>query len=105
MIKVHDAIYAGSPDHFYRLTIHDGPHLDAILPAAIGPGSPVSLTLIGRGLGAGASSGPALTTEGRVFERLALPNSLRDAALLAHEPSGLATEFRSPVGSEPATGR
>ena len=40
VIKVHDAIYAGSPDHFYRLTVHDGPHLDAILPAAVGPGRP-----------------------------------------------------------------
>ena len=40
VIKVHDAIYAGSPDHVYRLTVHDGPHLDAMLPAAVGPGSP-----------------------------------------------------------------
>ena len=96
MIKVHDAIYAGSPDHFYRLTIHDGPHLDAILPAAIEPGSPVSLTLIGRELGAGALPDPALTTEGRVFERLTLPNPLRDAALMAHGPFGLARSFVPP---------
>ena len=25
VIKVHDATYAGSPDHVYRLTVHDGP--------------------------------------------------------------------------------
>jgi hypothetical protein len=88
VIKVHDAIYAGSPDHFYRLTIHDGPHLDAILPAAIAPGSPVNFVMIGRGLGAGAVADPTLTTEGRVFERLTLPSAVRDAALL------LADHFR-----------
>ena len=37
VIKVHDATYAGSPDHVYRMTVHDGPHLDAVLPAAVGP--------------------------------------------------------------------
>ena len=55
VIKVHDAIYAGSTDHVYRLSVHDGPHLDAILPAAADPGSPTTFTIIGRGLGVGAS--------------------------------------------------
>ena len=43
VIKVHDAVYAGSPDHVYRLIVHDGPHLDAILPLAAQPGSHGSL--------------------------------------------------------------
>ena len=43
VIKVHDAVYAGSPDHVYRLTVHDGPHLDAILPLAAQPGDRGSL--------------------------------------------------------------
>jgi hypothetical protein len=96
VIKVHDAIYAGSPDHFYRLTIHDGPHLDAILPAAIQASAPVSLTLIGRGLSAGALPDPTLATEGHVFERLTLPNPLRDAALLVADPFGPARSFVPP---------
>jgi hypothetical protein len=96
VIKVHDAIYAGSPDHFYRLTIHDGPHLDAILPAAIAPGSPVSLTLIGRALGAGALPLPALATDGRVFERLSLSGPFRDAAVMAQAHVGLARSFVPP---------
>src|SRR5579864_2029036 len=33
-VKVHDVIYAGSTDHFYRLMVHDGPHLDTVLPRA-----------------------------------------------------------------------
>jgi hypothetical protein len=96
VIKVHDAIYAGSPDHFYRLTIHDGPHLDAILPAAIGPGSPAGFTLIGRELGAGALADHSLTSDGRMLERLALANPFRDASLLAKGPSGVARSFVPP---------
>ncbi len=96
VIKVHDAIYGGSPDHFYRLTVHDGPHLDAIVPAAVGPGAPLSMTLIGRGLGAGAVADRAVKSEGRVFERLSLPDALRDAALLAREPFGPARSFVPP---------
>ena len=56
VIKLHDATYAGSPDHVYRLTVHDGPHLDAILPQAAAPGTSATFTLIGRGLGAGATT-------------------------------------------------
>ena len=38
VVKVHDVTYGGSPDHGYRLTLHDGPHLDAIVPAVAEPG-------------------------------------------------------------------
>jgi len=70
VIKVHDATYAGSPDHVYRLTVHEGPHLDVILPAAVRPGGPATFTLIGRGLGAAATLDPELKAEGRALERL-----------------------------------
>ena len=86
VIKVHDATYAGSGDHVYRLTVHDGPQLDSVLPAAVGPGSAPEFSLIGRGLGAGATVDPVLMTDGRAFERLNLPNPIRDAALLGNEP-------------------
>jgi hypothetical protein len=58
VLKVHDAIYASSADHVYRLTVHDGPHLDAILPAAAQPGAVTAFSLFGRGLGAGATPLP-----------------------------------------------
>lgn len=51
VVKVHDVTYAGSPDHFYRLTIHDGPHVDAIQPLVAEPGRGGSFRLIGRNLG------------------------------------------------------
>src|SRR5262249_32656704 len=70
VIQVHDAVYAGSPDHVYRLTVHDGPHLDAIIPQAAQVGATRHLTLLGRGLGAGATNDPSLKADGRVLERL-----------------------------------
>lgn len=44
-IEVRDVVYAGSPDHGYRLTIHNGPYLDAI-----GPTATAKVALLGRGL-------------------------------------------------------
>jgi Bacterial pre-peptidase C-terminal domain len=104
VIKVHDATYAGSADHVYRLTVHDGPHLDAVLPAAIGPGAAPEFTVIGRGLGAGAVIDPLLTTEGRALERLILPNVVRDAALLASDPGAQARSFVNPSAAVPRLG-
>ncbi len=104
VIKVHDATYAGSPDHVYRLTVHDGPHLDAVLPAAAGPGPPPEFTLIGRGLGAGAKVDPGLATEGLTFERLGLPNAIRDAAVLAGDPTAPARSFVAPPTGAPRLG-
>ncbi|HKI19605.1 MAG TPA: pre-peptidase, partial [Isosphaeraceae bacterium] len=82
VIKVHDAIYAGSPDHVYRLTVHDGPHLDAILPLAAQPGALTTFTLIGRGMGASATLDPSLKAEGRVLERLDVSMIVRPDAEL-----------------------
>ena len=81
-IKVHDAIYAGTPDHVYRLTVHDGPHLDAILPLAAQPGTATTFTVIGRGLGASATIDPTLKAEGRVLERLEVSMVVRPQAEL-----------------------
>ncbi len=51
VVKLHDVTYAGSVDHFYRLTIHDGPHIDAIRPAITEADLPRFHTIIGRNLG------------------------------------------------------
>ncbi|HEV3122524.1 MAG TPA: pre-peptidase, partial [Isosphaeraceae bacterium] len=50
-IKLHDVIYAGSNEYSYRLALHNGPHIDAILPAAALPGVANRFTLLGRKLG------------------------------------------------------
>jgi hypothetical protein len=70
VIKLHDAVYAGSPDHVYRLLVHDGPHLDAALPLAAVQGSSATFVLMGRGLGAEAVMDGSLGVDGRPLERL-----------------------------------
>lgn len=50
VVKVHDVTYAGSVDHVYRLTVRDGPSLDAAIPPIAAAG-PAKLTLLGRHIG------------------------------------------------------
>jgi len=66
--KVHDITYEGSPDHSYRLSLSDAPHLDAILPTVAKPGVPTPFTLLGRGLG--GTLEPDLKVDGQPIERL-----------------------------------
>jgi hypothetical protein len=86
VIRVHDAIYAGSPDHVYRLTVHEGPQLDAILPAAVQIGSPARFSLIGRGLGPLGKIDPRLGAEGSRLERLDVVMPVPAAAFSALDP-------------------
>jgi hypothetical protein len=120
VIKLHDATYAGSPDHFYRLTVHDGPHLDAILPLAAVPGTTVPFTLIGRRLGGSAAFEIGEQAEGRSLERMlatiAIPlnmlfepgprNGTRmfvpSAAAFTHRGCEYAHVRISPTGAAPA---
>jgi hypothetical protein len=66
LVKVHDVIYKGSSDHPYRLTVTDGPHLDAVVPVLARAGEETTFTLIGRNLG--GEPAPELSIEGRPLE-------------------------------------
>jgi hypothetical protein len=70
VVRLSDLIYAGSAEHGYRLTLHDGPHLDAILPTAAAPGVATAFTLLGRNLG--GEPAPGLTVDGLPLERKAV---------------------------------
>lgn len=71
LLKVHDAIYGGSPEYAYRLTVHEGPYLDAIVPsAAAAAGGTGRFRVIGRRLGPSAMVEPALSTGGPAIEIL-----------------------------------
>jgi hypothetical protein len=67
VIKLHDVIYSGSPEHFYRLSLREGPHLDAITPAVAAPGVPTTFTLLGRNIGGTAL--PDLRIDGQPVEK------------------------------------
>lgn len=66
VLKVHDVTYKGSNEHPYRLTITDGPHVDAISPIAAKAGEPTTFTVYGRNLGGEPT---ALTVDGRPIEK------------------------------------
>lgn len=56
-LQVFDAIYGGSPAYAYRLGIHGGPVVDAVIPAAVAPNTATPLKIAGRGFGAAADPG------------------------------------------------
>ncbi|GAC1470140.1 MAG: PPC domain-containing protein [Isosphaeraceae bacterium] len=66
-VMVHDVTYQGSADHVYRLTITDGPYLDAVIPAVAHAGETGVFRLIGRNLG--GEPAPDLTADGRTLEQ------------------------------------
>ena len=51
VVKIHDVIYRGQSDWTYRLTITDGPHIDAVAPHVLKAGETTVVTLYGRNLG------------------------------------------------------
>jgi len=53
LVAVHDLLYRGGNDFFYRLVVSKAPRVDALEPLAMGAGATSSLTLIGRNLPAG----------------------------------------------------
>lgn len=67
VVQLRDVIYAGSADYGYRLTLHDGPHLDGIQPMAAPPGIAMTFTLRGRNLG--GEPAPDLVVDGVPLER------------------------------------
>ncbi len=65
-VKVHDVTYNGSSEHFYRLTIHNNPQLDAVFPPIAEANHSREFALIGRNIG-GARL-PERSTDGRTIE-------------------------------------
>ncbi len=111
VVKVHDVVYGGSTEHTYRLTLHDGPHLDAIVPTIAAPGVSTRFTLLGRNLG--GTPAPGLSIDGLPVEQrevvFTMPGTLEpDPTLptLGFLPSSAASrrglEFSLPGPSGPS---
>lgn len=56
-LVLHDALFLGGAEYFYRLSVHDQPYVDFVLPLAGVPGSNVPYTVYGRNLPGGVDSG------------------------------------------------
>jgi hypothetical protein len=68
-IEVHDTLFRGGAEYFYRLAIGAGPHLDFILPPCALPGTRNKHTLYGRDLPGGVLA-PEMTVDGKPLEKL-----------------------------------
>lgn len=70
-VAVHDLTYRGGSPFFYRLSIHDGPHVDCVLPLSAAPGVEREFHVFGRNLPQGKKSLIALSSGG-FWERAVL---------------------------------
>lgn len=74
-VEVHDFLYAGNPEYFYRLAIGTDPHLDFVMPPAGLPGSTGKYTLYGRNLPGGQPT-ELVTADGKKLESLVVDITL-----------------------------
>jgi hypothetical protein len=70
-VRVHDFVFAGGPEYFYRLAISTAPYIDYIMPPAGVPGTTGKFTIYGRNL-PGGTPAEGLSIEGRPLEKLAV---------------------------------
>lgn len=56
ILKVHDFVYRGGEQYFYRLTVTAGPHIDFAFPPVVEPGKASKITIFGRNLPGGTPS-------------------------------------------------
>ena len=68
IVKVHDVVYRGGPDYFYRLTLTTGPQIEFVFPSAIEPGKTSKVTVFGRNLPGGSPS--PVSVNGKQLEQL-----------------------------------
>ena len=68
-VGLHDHIYGGGAELFYRLSIHAGTHVDYVFPPAGLPGSNGEYTLYGRNL-PGGEAVDGLTSDGQPLQQL-----------------------------------
>lgn len=67
-VRVWDFVYGGGADSFYRLHIGSLPHVDAVLPAAVRPGTKATVTVYGRNLPGGRPAPAGFVANGQPLE-------------------------------------
>ncbi|MEX1230816.1 MAG: hypothetical protein WEB58_11280 [Planctomycetaceae bacterium] len=77
LVKIYDVVYAGSADHFYRLSVHTGPHIDFVIPSSGLANTTGTYSLYGRNLPNGQPT--EMKVDGQPLQKLdvsiALPES------------------------------
>ncbi|MDA0832950.1 MAG: hypothetical protein O3A29_06680 [Planctomycetota bacterium] len=90
LVKVFDVVYSGSADHFYRLTIHTGPHIDFVIPSSGLAGTTGTYSLYGRNLPNGQAT--EMKVDGQPLQKLDV-----SVALPENPSSQLTAELLDPV--------
>ncbi len=67
-VKVHDFVYRGGDQYFYRLTVSTGPRVDFVFPPAAEQGRAAKVTVFGRNLPGGSPSKVIL--DGKTLDQL-----------------------------------
>ncbi|MGE3820492.1 MAG: PPC domain-containing protein, partial [Isosphaeraceae bacterium] len=98
VVKVHDVLYRGSNEYPYRLTLTDGPWIEAAVPHVLKPGETATVTLYGQNLG--GERVPEIAIDGRVLERKQV--TIQAPTTLEADPDDPTTAF---VGSTAARRR
>ncbi|HZK80727.1 MAG TPA: hypothetical protein VFC46_06655, partial [Humisphaera sp.] len=88
-LQIHDLLYHGGPEYFYRLSAAETPHIDAIFPPAGLPGSKGKYTLFGRNLPGGTST-DLRGEDGKPMEKLEVEIELPADASAAPKPDAIA---------------
>ncbi|MCZ6793750.1 MAG: pre-peptidase C-terminal domain-containing protein [Planctomycetota bacterium] len=90
VVKLHDALYRGSGEYFYRLSFSTGPHVDFIFPPAGVPGNEGEFRVFGRAL-PGGEPVPGMEIDGCPLEAIVVKMKVPDEAALPdlrfHVPS------------------
>jgi hypothetical protein len=71
VIRLHDLLYRGGEEFFYRLSIGTGPWIDYVDPPVLKPGTDNAVTVYGRNLPGGAKA-EGVEIDGRPIEKLAV---------------------------------
>jgi hypothetical protein len=87
IIAVHDFVYGGGPEHFYRLSLRAGPYIDYIFPPCGVAGSKGKYTLFGRNL-PGGTAGKQRSADGKPLEELSVEIEMPAEASAARMPAG-----------------
>jgi hypothetical protein len=70
VVKVWDFVYSGGGDYVYRLHVAELPHIDAVIPAAVPPGTKTTVTIYGRNLPDGKPAPAGVEVLGRPLEMI-----------------------------------
>jgi hypothetical protein len=71
VIRLHDLLYRGGEEFFYRLSIGTGPWIDYVDPPVLKPGADNAVTVYGRNL-PGGTKVEGIEIDGRPIEKLAV---------------------------------